>query len=123
MFKEAFAGMPRKLARNFLLLALLTVTGLVGSGGAHLLGALLIGYLAAAIYLGTLVSRTARSAGLSVGGAKREMLVGLILRLLALAVILSVAAHISVQIFAVCALGFFSAYILALGTLIHHNFR
>lgn len=123
MFKEAFAGLPRKFARNLAILALLTVTGLMGSGGAHLLGALFIGYLAGAIYLGTLVSRTARSAALPVEGARREMLVGLLLRLVALAVILSVAAHISVQVFAVCALGFFSVYILALGMLIHHNYR
>ncbi len=123
MFREAFAGLPRKFARNLVLLTLFMVTGLVGSGGAHLLGAFFIGYLAAAIYLGTLVSRTVRSAGLAAGAAKREMLVGLLLRLLALAVILGVAAHISEQVFAVCALGFFSVYLVALATLIRHNYR
>lgn len=92
--------------------ALMVFATLLARGEGGLIGALLLGYFTGAIYVWTLVYRTWRSAGLSAGGAKKQMLWGLVLRLSALFAVLFAAIHISVQVFSMTAFGFLLFYVL-----------
>ena len=90
-----------------------------GNGG--LIGALLLGYFTGGIFVGTMVYRIWRSAGLSADGAKKQMLWGLVLRLGMLFIVLFTAVHISVQVFGVTVLGFLLFYGLSLVHLVQGN--
>lgn len=119
--RECLAGPGRKFARLLAAVTLMLVASFLAAGEASMLGALFAGYMVGFLYLWTLVYRTYRSAGLSAGGARRQMLWGLCLRLAALFAILLVAARISTRVFAVCAGGFICVYGLAMLTLVGHN--
>jgi len=123
-----FLGALRVYRRAFLtvLLALtaLCALSLIASGEAFLLGALFLGELLGALYLWTLVFRTIKSAALAAPAAKREMLWGLFLRLLALFAVLAVAANLSVRVFFAATGGFLLVYFTALFTvLVQELFR
>ena len=123
VLKESLGEIRKPFFRLILAFTAMLCLSLLASGGAHLIGALLIGYLAAGAYLWTLVYRTFRSAGMGQAGAKKEMLFGLILRLLTLALIFGVAARIGTQVFAVTVLGFLTVYLTALFLMIGHNLK
>lgn len=123
VLKEALGELKKPFARLICAFTVMLCLSLLASGGGHLIGALFIGYLAGGAYLWTLVFRTFRSAGLGQAGAKREMLVGLVLRLLTLALIFGVAASIGTQVFAVTVLGFLTVYLTALVLMIGHNYK
>ena len=89
VLKETLGEIKRPFCLALAAFTAMLCLSLFASGGAHLIGALFIGYLAAGAYLWTLVYRTFRSAGMGQAGAKKEMLFGLILRLLTLAALRS----------------------------------
>ena len=123
VLKEALGEIKRPFCLTLAAFTAMLCLSLMASGGAQLIGALFIGYLAAGAYLWTLVYRTFRSAGMSAQGAKKEMLFGLILRLLTLALIFGVAARIGTQVFAVTVLGFLTVYLTALVLMIGNNLK
>jgi hypothetical protein len=94
VLKESLGEIRKPFFRLILAFTAMLCLSLLASGGAHLIGALLIGYLAAGAYLWTLVYRTFRAAGMGQAGAKKEMLLGFVLRFLTLALIFGVAAKV-----------------------------
>ncbi len=123
VLKETLGEIKRPFCLALAAFTAMLCLSLFASGGAHLIGALFIGYLAAGAYLWTLVYRTFRSAGMGQAGAKKEMLFGLILRLLTLALVFGVAAKIGTQVFAVTVLGFLTVYLTALVLMIGNNLK
>ena len=123
VLKESLGEIKKPFARLLCAFTAMLCLSLLASEGAHLIGALFIGYLAGGAYLWTLVFRTLRSAGMSAEGAKKEMLFGLVLRFLTLALIFGVAAKVGTQVFAVTVLGFLTVYLTALFLMIGHNLK
>ena len=99
---------------------IIIISMLVYERGSYI-PALFIGYFAAVIYFFTLIGRTLRIMSFSSGAARREMLIGFLLRFIALAVIFAAAAKISTQLFIVTVFGFFVAYVLGMLSLIISN--
>ena len=121
--KEVLSGFVWKLARSLAICTLVIGISLLSTGEGSLVGALFVGYLAAAICIWTLVYRTWRSASLDVSSAKKQMLWGLFLRLVTCFTVLAVAAQISTRVFAVTTLGFLLCYALAMGHLVYYTIQ
>ena len=115
--KDFLSEYVGKLIRTLAICTMIIVLPLIFNGQLMLIGALLVGYLAAAICIWTLVYRTWKSASLDAASAKKQMLWGLTLRL----VVLAAAVNISVAVFAATAGGFLLCYALAMAHLIHYN--
>jgi hypothetical protein len=94
---------------------------LVANGTAELIGALIIGFITGLVFLGNMSMRLWRAAQLSAGNAKRQMLWGLVLRLLVLFIVLFAAVQISTQVFSMTALGFVLCYAWAMVLMIRMN--
>lgn len=94
---------------------------LVANGTAELIGALIIGFITGLVFLGNMSMRLWRAASLSAGNAKRQMLWGLVLRLLVLFIVLFAAVQISTQVFSMVALGFVLSYAWAMVLMIRMN--
>ncbi|WP_296771780.1 hypothetical protein [Selenomonas sp.] len=94
---------------------------LVANGTAELIGALFIGFITGLVFLGNMSMRLWHSAQFSAGRAKRQMLWGLVLRLLVLFVVLFAAIQISTQVFSMVALGFVLCYAWAMVLMIRMN--
>ncbi len=119
--KDVLSLFLRRLLVSLGLCTVLAAVGFLTAGKAYLLGALGVGYLAAAICIWTLVWRTWRSIGLSELAAKRQMLWGLLVRLGTLFVVLLVAVQLSVEVFYATVLGFGLCYGLAMLQLLWLN--
>ena len=111
----------RRMGKGLTIITGLAVILLFITGQAVLIGALLIGYMAAAACIVTLVYRTWKSAQLSEAAPKKQMLWGLILRLAICFSVLLAAAQISVRVFAVTAAGFLLFYVTAMWTFIRYS--
>ena len=83
---------------------------LVASGQTELIGALIIGFMTGLVFLGNMSLRLWRAAHATANHAKRQMLWGLVLRLLVLFIVLFAAVQISTQVFSIVALGFVLCY-------------
>ena len=94
---------------------------LVANGQTELIGALIIGFITGLVFLGNMSMRLWRAAGASAGNAKRQMLWGLVLRLLVLFIVLFAAVQISTQVFSIVALGFVLCYAWAMVLMIRMN--
>ena len=94
---------------------------LAASGQTELIGALIIGFITGLVFLGNMSMRLWRAAQLSAGNAKRQMLWGLVLRLLVLFIVLFAAVQISTQVFSIVALGFVLCYAWAMVLMIRMN--
>ena len=94
---------------------------LVANGQTELIGALIIGFITGLVFLGNMSMRLWRAAGASAGNAKRQMLWGLVLRLLVLFIVLFAAVQISTQVFSMVALGFVLCYAWAMVLMIRMN--
>ena len=94
---------------------------LVANGQTELIGALIIGFMTGLVFLGNMSMRLWRAAGASAGNAKRQMLWGLVLRLLVLFIVLFAAVQISTQVFSIVALGFVLCYAWAMVLMIRMN--
>ena len=94
---------------------------LVANGQTELIGALIIGFMTGLVFLGNMSLRLWKAASLPVGGAKRQMLWGLVLRLMVLFIVLLAAVRISTQVFSIVALGFVLCYAWAMVLMIRMN--
>lgn len=119
--REFLSVFAKRLLKSLGIITLMVSVLLLSGGNGGLIGALLLGYFTGGIFVGTMVYRIWRSAGLSADGAKKQMLWGLVLRLGMLFVVLFTAIHISVQVFGVTVLGFLLFYALSLVHLIWGN--
>lgn len=118
--KELLSVFLRRLALSLLLAALGVGTLLLARGEGGLTFALLLGFAAALVFVWNMAWRLWRLTYMQSGG-KRQMLWGMVLRMLVLFLVLLVAVTISVPVFLVTALGFLVCYGLALFLLIHMN--
>ncbi|BEU88200.1 hypothetical protein TAMA11512_16640 [Selenomonas sp. TAMA-11512] len=121
--RELLSVCRRNLILAFLGSALPVFIGLLIDGRAGLFGAYLIGWLLGAAVWHGIARRIERSAGLSVGGAQREMLVGLIVRLLTVALILGMAVRFSEEVFYSVIAGLLISFFLILLVLLHYGRR
>ncbi|MBE6091552.1 MAG: hypothetical protein E7201_00005 [Selenomonas ruminantium] len=94
---------------------------LVANGQTELIGALIIGFMTGLVFLGNMSMRLWRAAQLSADRAKKQMLWGLVLRLLVLFIVLFAAVQISTQVFSIVALGFVLCYAWAMVLMIRMN--
>ena len=94
---------------------------LVANGQTELIGALIIGFMTGLVFLGNMSLRLWRAAQLSADRAKKQMLWGLVLRLLVLFIVLFAAVQISTQVFSIVALGFVLCYAWAMVLMIRMN--
>ena len=72
--KDFLSEYVGKLIRTLAICTMIIVLPLIFNGQLMLIGALLVGYLAAAICIWTLVYRTWKSASLDAASAKKQML-------------------------------------------------
>lgn len=119
--REFLSVFAKRLLKSLGIVTLMVSLLLLSEGNGSLIGALLLGYFTGGIFVGTMVYRIWRSAGLSADGAKKQMLWGLVLRLGMLFIVLFTAVHISVQVFGVTVLGFLLFYGLSLVHLVQGN--
>ena len=119
--REFLSVFAKRLLKSLGIVTLMVSLLLLSGGNGSLIGALLLGYFTGGIFVGTMVYRIWRSAGLSADGAKKQMLGGLVLRLGLLFIVLFTAVHISVQVYGVTVLGFLLFYGLSLVHLILGN--
>ncbi|WP_245582711.1 hypothetical protein [Selenomonas ruminantium] len=94
---------------------------LVANGQTELIGALIIGFVTGLVFLGNMSLRLWRAAHAAASNAKRQMLWGLVLRLLVLFIVLFAAVQISTQVFCIVALGFVLCYAWAMVLMIRMN--
>ncbi|SFT61633.1 hypothetical protein SAMN02910356_01342 [Selenomonas sp. GACV-9] len=120
--KEVLSVFIKRLAVGLAVAALMVGSLLLARGEAHLIGALLLGYLAALVFVWNMAWRLWRIAAVPAGGAKKQMLWGLVLRMMVLLLILLTAVNISAQVFGVTVLGFLICYGMAMFLLIHMNY-
>lgn len=118
--KELLSVFLRRLALSLLLAALGVGTLLLVRGEGGLTFALLLGFAAALVFVWNMAWRLWRLTYMQSGG-KRQMLWGMVLRMLVLFLVLLVVVTISIPVFLVTALGFLVCYGLALFLLIHMN--
>ena len=110
----------KRLAIALGLAALMIGSLLLARGEGQFIGALLLGYFAALVFVWNMAWRLWRLTYMQSGG-KRQMLWGMVLRMLVLFLVLLVVVTISIPVFLVTALGFLVCYGLALFLLIHMN--
>jgi len=103
----------------FLAVAAMMLIQLISVGQIYLCGAVFIGALLAFFYFVSSAARLESAAKMNVAGAKRTMLIGLLLRLLMISVVLAVAAKISTDLFLTSAVCFIVFYVSALGVLVY----
>ena len=118
--KQILSVFMKRLAIALGLAALMIGSLLLARGEGQLIGALFLGYCAALVFVWNMAWRLWRLTYMQSGG-KRQMLWGMVLRMLVLFLVLLVAVTISVPVFLVTALGFLVCYGLALFLLIHMN--
>ena len=119
--KEVLSVFIRRLAGGLAAASLMVGSLLLARGEADLIGALLLGYLAALVFVWNMAWRLWRIAAVPTGGAKKQMLWGLVLRLLVLFIVLFAAVQISTQVFSIVALGFVLCYAWAMVLMIRMN--
>ena len=110
----------KRLAIALGLAALMIGSLLLARGEGQFIGALLLGYFAALVFVWNMAWRLWRLTYMQSGG-KRQMLWGMVLRMLVLFLVLLVVVTISIPVFLVTAFGFLVCYGLALFLLIHMN--
>lgn len=118
--KQILSVFMKRLAIALALATLMIGSLLFARGEGMLIGALLLGYLAALVFVWNMAWRLWRLTYVRDGG-KRQMLWGMALRMLVLFLVLLVAVTISVPVFLVTALGFLVCYGMALFLFIHMN--
>ena len=119
--KEVLPIFMKRLIMGLGVITLAVGSMLVASGQTELIGALIIGFITGLVFLGNMSMRLWRAAGASAGNAKRQMLWGLVLRLLVLFIVLFAAVQISTQVFSMVALGFVLCYAWAMVLIIRMN--
>ncbi|MBR1696174.1 MAG: hypothetical protein IJ709_12415 [Selenomonas sp.] len=119
--KEVLPIFMKRLIMGLGVITLAVGSMLVANGQTELIGALIIGFMTGLVFLGNMSLRLWKAASLPVGGAKRQMLWGLVLRLMVLFIVLLAAVQISTQVFSIVALGFLLCYAWAMVLMIRMN--
>ena len=119
--KEVLPIFMKRLIMGLGVITLAVGSMLVANGQTELIGALIIGFMTGLVFLGNMSLRLWKAASLPVGGAKRQMLWGLVLRLMVLFIALLAAVRISTQVFSIVALGFLLCYAWAMVLMIRMN--
>ena len=119
--KEVLPIFMKRLIMGLGVITLAVGSMLVANGQTELIGALIIGFMTGLVFLGSMSLRLWKAASLPVGGAKRQMLWGLVLRLMVLFIVLLAAVRISTQVFSIVALGFVLCYAWAMVLMIRMN--
>lgn len=119
--KEVLPIFMKRLIMGLGVITLAVGSMLVANGQKELIGALIIGFMTGLVFLGNMSLRLWKAASLPVGGAKRQMLWGLVLRLMVLFIVLLAAVQISTQVFSIVALGFVLCYAWAMVLMIRMN--
>ena len=120
--REFLSVFIRRLAVSLTAMAVVAGSLLFARGEAGLVGALLMGYLAALVFVWNMAWRLWRIADAPAGGAKKQMLWGLLLRMTVLTAVLLTAVKISAQVFGVTVLGFLLCYGISLFLLVRMNY-
>lgn len=118
--KQLLSVFVKRLSLALGIATLVIGAGLFARGGGALIAALFLGYLTALVFVWNQAWRLWRLTFLRQGG-KRQMLWGMVLRMLLLFLVLFAAAAISVDVFNVVAIGFLTCYGLSLFLMIHMN--
>ncbi|WP_033171525.1 hypothetical protein [Selenomonas sp. ND2010] len=121
--KEVLSIFIKRLSWGLAVLTLMLGSLLLARGEGGLIGALLLGYMAALVFVWNMAWRLWRIAEAPTGGAAKQMLWGLVLRIVVLLLVLLTAINISAKVFGVTALGFLLCYGMAMFLLIHMNLR
>lgn len=121
--KEVLSIFIKRLSWGLAVLTLMLGSLLLTRGEGGLIGALLLGYMAALVFVWNMAWRLWRIAEAPTGGAAKQMLWGLVLRIVVLLLVLLTAINISAKVFGVTALGFLLCYGMAMFLLIHMNLR
>ena len=119
--KEVLPIFMKRLIMGLGVITLAVGSMLVANGQTELIGALIIGFMTGLVFLGNMSLRLWKAASLPVGGAKRQMLWGLVLRLMVLFIVLFAAVQISTQVFSIVAMGFVLCYAWAMVLMIRMN--
>ena len=119
--KEVLPIFMKRLIMGLGVITLAVGSMLVANGQTELIGALIIGFMTGLVFLGNMSLRLWKAASLPVGGAKRQMLWGLVLRLMVLFIVLLAAVRISTQVFSIVALGFLLCYAWTMVLMIRMN--
>ena len=119
--KEVLPIFMKRLIMGLGVITLAVGSMLVANGQTELIGALIIGFMTGLVFLGNMSLRLWKAASLPVGGARRQMLWGLVLRLMVLFIVLLAAVRISTQVFSIVALGFVLCYAWAMVLMIRMN--
>ena len=112
--REVLSVYMKRLAAWLLGFALMALASFAAGGRVGLIGAWLIGYLAAAVCLWNLVWRTWRSTTLTAERAKREMRQGFVLRLVTIFIVFWAAVQISTEVFFTVVSGFALCYVVTM---------
>ena len=118
--KQILSVFMKRLAIALGLAALMIGSLLLARGEGQFIGALLLGYFAALVFVWNMAWRLWHLAA-APGTARRQMLWGMALRLAVLALVLLAAASVSSEVFLMAAFGFVLCYGLALVHLIVLN--
>ena len=121
--KNFFVKNSRKLLVSLSGIALMVALNLAVGGQLALFPAYLAGYFLAAAYFFTVASRLNRAAHKEKAAAKREMLIGMLLRLIMLFVVFGAALKISLSVFMTVIAGFGVFHVVFLAHLIIAVFR
>ena len=119
--KEVLPIFMKRLIMGLGVITLAVGSMLVANGQTELIGALIIGFVTGLVFLGNMSLRLWRAAHAAASHAKRQMLWGLVLRLLVLFIVLFAAVQISTQVFSIVALGFVLCYAWAMVLMIRMN--
>ena len=103
----------------FLAVAAMLVLQLFLAGQIFLCGSVLIGALLAFFYFLSVAARLESVEKMSVAQAKKAMLIGLLMRLAAVLVVLSLAAKISTELFIASSVCFIVFYVTAIVVLVY----
>ena len=119
--KEVLPIFMKRLIMGLGVITLAVGSMLVANGQTELIGSLIIGFMTGLVFLGNMSLRLWRAAHATANHAKRQMLWGLVLRLLVLFIVLFAAVQISTQVFSIVALGFVLCYAWAMVLMIRMN--
>lgn len=97
--KELLLTQARRLFKALAACTAIILLSLFQAGQLHLIGGVIAGYLVGIAWYGIVLARLMRSAEMTVEQAKRQMVVGMILRFLLLVAVLVAAIHISMDMF------------------------
>ena len=118
--KEILLTQSRTFIKLLVAFTAIIVISLVQAGQLYLIGGVVAGYLTGLAWYGLMLGRLMRSSGMTVEQAKRQMVVGMVLRILILAAVLAGAIQISFDMFIVvfgsCALVYLLVFVLLLVT-------